>query len=77
MAEDNNDRKRERMAATSYLITCPLWDAGHYKSAQLRRPAVTRGKESVFGYFTMNEHHLGAVFEDQVSNPTVGQCDTH
>lgn len=26
---------------------------------------------------TMNEHHLGAVFEDQVSNSTVGQCDAH
>lgn len=26
---------------------------------------------------TMNEHHLGAVFEDQVSDSTVGQCDAH
>lgn len=26
---------------------------------------------------TMNEHHLGAVFEDQVSDPTVGQSDAH
>lgn len=26
---------------------------------------------------TMNEHHLGAVFEDQISNSTVGQCDAH
>lgn len=25
----------------------------------------------------MNEHHLGAVFQDQVSNSTVGQCDAH
>lgn len=26
---------------------------------------------------TMNEHHLGAVFEDQVSDSTVGQSDAH
>lgn len=26
---------------------------------------------------TMDENHLGAVFEDQVSDSTVGQCDTH
>lgn len=25
----------------------------------------------------MNEHHLGAVSEDQVSDSTVGQCDAH
>lgn len=25
----------------------------------------------------MDEDHLGAVFEDQVSDSTVGQCDAH
>lgn len=26
---------------------------------------------------TMDEHHFGAVFKDQVGDPTVGQSDSH
>lgn len=50
--------------------------AGHANTQSLADKRKHTNVQMYTQLLTMDKDHLGTVFEDQVSNPTVGQCYT-